>query len=401
MRWHFVLALAARTTQRRLRAGNAISYDYTRHGEDWNAGTCSSRERQSPIDFSSELFHAPPTGELFFNYQLVSAGFEIANTGNTFFADFAGLGYGGLTYDNAWHNLFNINIHAESEHTFSGVHKPLELHMVHKRFDTAALVIVAVLVDALPPIGPRNASVVVDPGEQFFNPTLAFFTRQTPPVINQRVVSPASDLNQLDLHNLVDGGTFFSYFGSLTAPPCSETVTWFVRREPIMVSTNQYLLLRDTLYESTADFGNYRATMPVNGRTISVSAAKREKPPPERPLPGIPLGPNPRADRQQQSMEWSREALEVSTGATRYVKSLEERLRRAAYAHVLHVAPDLTATTPMPVFPEVSPADLKKALAGVAQSLADSATDAVSAAKAQIANEARAAGAVEVDSPRR
>jgi carbonic anhydrase len=395
MRWHFVLALAARTSKHRLRA-EAQGYDYTQHGEDWIGGTCSSRERQSPIDFSSELFHEPPTGTIFFNYQPVSSSFEIANTGNSLFADFAGLGYGGLSYDSHWYNLFNINIHAESEHTFSGVHKPLELHMVHKRFDSAALIVVAVMIDALPPIGPRNATPVVDPGEQFFNPTLAFLTRQ-PPVINQRVVSMASDLNQLDLNDFVEGGTFFSYFGSLTAPPCSETVTWFVRREPIMASTNQYLLLHDALYESTAGFGNARTTMPVNGRTISVAAAKREKPPPEQPIPGIPLGPNPRADRQQQASEWSREALEVATGATNYVKSLDERLRAAAYAHVMHLAPDLTATTPMPIIPELSPADIKKAMAHVAQSIADSATDAVAEAKAQIARESRDIGAAEVD----
>ena len=45
-------------------------------------------------------------------------------------ADFSGLGYGGVTYENSWYNLLNVNLHAESEHTFSGVHKPMELHMV-------------------------------------------------------------------------------------------------------------------------------------------------------------------------------------------------------------------------------------------------------------------------------
>ena len=27
-----------------------------------------------------------------------------------------------ITYENAWYNLMNINIHAESEHTFKGLH---------------------------------------------------------------------------------------------------------------------------------------------------------------------------------------------------------------------------------------------------------------------------------------
>ena len=38
---------------------------------------------------------------------------------------------------------------------------------------------------------------------------------------------------------LVQGGTFLEYAGSLTAPPCSEIVTWFVRRDPLMASDDQ------------------------------------------------------------------------------------------------------------------------------------------------------------------
>merc|ERR1719424_742366 len=63
----------------------------------------------------------------------------------------------------------------------------------------------------------------------------------------------------------------------------------------------------------------------------------------------------------------------------------------------MHLAPDLTATTPMPQIAELSPADIKKAMAHVAQSIADSATDAVAEAKAEIARQSRQAGAAEVD----
>ena len=72
---------------------------------------------------------------------------------------------------------------------------------------------------------PPNATSI-DPAEPDYNPTVQFFTAQTPPVINQRVVSMASDLNQLDLNKLLEGGVFFEYAGSLTAPPCAEIVKY-------------------------------------------------------------------------------------------------------------------------------------------------------------------------------
>ena len=52
--WHYVLALAAARTTSRLRAGAGdLAFDYSHHGEDWVQGSCASRERQSPIDFTS------------------------------------------------------------------------------------------------------------------------------------------------------------------------------------------------------------------------------------------------------------------------------------------------------------------------------------------------------------
>lgn len=34
-------------------------------------------------------------------------------------------------------------------------------------------------------------------------------------------------------------GRFYTYLGSLTTPPCSETVTWFIFPEPLPVSPAQ------------------------------------------------------------------------------------------------------------------------------------------------------------------
>jgi carbonic anhydrase len=43
------------------------------------------------------------------------------------------------------------------------------------------------------------------------------------------------NVNQL----LPEEKTYFTYMGSLTTPPCSENVLWFVMKNPILVSEEQ------------------------------------------------------------------------------------------------------------------------------------------------------------------
>merc|ERR1719277_2180808 len=70
--------------------------------------------------------------------------FDMQNNGRTYSADLGGMGYGGIAHEDAWYDLMNVNVHAVSEHTVAGQHTPAELHIVHKRFDGDALLIVAV-----------------------------------------------------------------------------------------------------------------------------------------------------------------------------------------------------------------------------------------------------------------
>merc|ERR1719161_2405627 len=132
-------------------AERSFAYDYSQHGLNWKQGVCTSRMRQSPVNFRDMTM--PATGKLAYNYARMSSSFEVANNGHTISIDFAGLGLGGITYEGAWYNLMNLNFHAKSEHTFMGVHMPVELHMVHKKFDSGDLLIVAVpLTAATPPV---------------------------------------------------------------------------------------------------------------------------------------------------------------------------------------------------------------------------------------------------------
>lgn len=76
--------------------------------------------------------------------------------------------------------------------------------------------------------------------------------------------------------------SFFRYSGSLTKPPCSEQVEWFVMRYPGEVSAGQLNLLKQYgLTNANIAPSNIRNTQPLNGRSysLSVTAPCPELPP--------------------------------------------------------------------------------------------------------------------------
>lgn len=214
---------------------------------------------------------------------------------------------------------------------------------------------------------------------------------------NAKAVVPVDSLSPLDLNNLLRQGTFFEYAGSTTAPPCAECVTWFVRREPIIASDMQVRFMRDGIFRMTADFGNFRSAMPLNGRQVAVRQGVMEEPPPRPVENSIPLGPNPRTDREFRAMKWATDALKVAKSATDYVKDLDARLRGAAQAHANALAPGFTPVhmaTPAPMAHQAGapqPIDIAKTAESMAKTIAQAAKQAISSATQQISIEAKSA----------
>ncbi len=56
----------------------------------------------------------------------------------------------------------------------------------------------------------------------------------------------------------------YRYRGSLTTPPCSEGVSWFVAAEPIKLSADQIATFTSIF------LGNNRPIQPLNDRTVFV-----------------------------------------------------------------------------------------------------------------------------------
>jgi carbonic anhydrase len=76
------------------------------------------------------------------------------------------------------------------------------------------------------------------------------------------LIDLAFDMNA----NLPADRTYFAYTGSLTTPPCTENVQWFIFKEPITVSLEQVEILKKLM-----PLNNYRTEQARNDRPILIS----------------------------------------------------------------------------------------------------------------------------------
>ncbi|KAG8325358.1 hypothetical protein J6590_069246 [Homalodisca vitripennis] len=65
-----------------------------------------------------------------------------------------------------------------------------------------------------------------------------------------------------------DRSTFFRYQGSLTTPPCSETVKWTVMQSKVPISSDQIKTFRQVSSESGKLEHNYRRLQEINKRDV-------------------------------------------------------------------------------------------------------------------------------------
>ncbi|MEJ2539532.1 MAG: carbonic anhydrase family protein [Gemmatimonadota bacterium] len=208
---------------------------------------CAAGEAQSPIDLTR-----PSVGELPEVTLDVPSDQEVEvlnqegvvnalDNGHTVQINVGGgetLEVGGKTY-----SLVQFHFHAPSEHTLDGEHFPMEMHFVHEA-DDGALAVVGLFVEE----GAENPSVAsiwerlaAAPGSEA--------TVRIPPEFGQNLFSGEST------------GAYY-YSGSLTTPPCSEGVSWYVRRTPTELSAGQI-----EAFTAVYDHNN-RPVQPLNDRML-------------------------------------------------------------------------------------------------------------------------------------
>lgn len=163
---------------------------------------------------------------------------------------------GRLTIGNDLYPLIQYHFHAPSEHQIGVKTFPAELHLVHIRED-GKIAVLGVLLEE----GEANPAfqTILDKVSHHSG----VLNSDTGIVINPKSLLP-DDLSHFD-----------TYAGSLTTPPCSEGVNWFVFAEPVTISSDQLEQLKGffpDLYDGSLDGytnGNARFTQDLNGRVVT------------------------------------------------------------------------------------------------------------------------------------
>ncbi|MCT4666055.1 MAG: carbonic anhydrase family protein [Flavobacteriales bacterium] len=151
-----------------------------------------------------------------------------------------------LSFEGSEYLLKQIHFHEPSEHTIDGIRYPMEIHLVHQN-KQKEFVVLGILVKeglASEPFNFLESYLPVKAGET-------------------KIVNQSFDLNK----NLPENKTFFHYEGSLTTPPCTETVDWVVFQNPISISVEQVKILQMLMPHN-----NYRNEQPINSRVITKSS---------------------------------------------------------------------------------------------------------------------------------
>ena len=196
--------------------------------------------RQSPVDIVTSKAALQSAAPLEASYQDTSL--EILNNGHTIEDDYHDGGT--LTLDRRPFHLAQFHFHAPSEHTVDGQHAPMEVHLVHEDASGELAVI----------------GILVREGRE--HPELAKLLPHLPKTAGRTEAVEGTAVNASRLFPASHAS--YRYTGSLTTPPCTEDVSWFVLQESIEASAEQIAAFRALIQ------GNNRPTQPLNGRTIAL-----------------------------------------------------------------------------------------------------------------------------------
>lgn len=198
---------------------------------------CKAGRQQSPIHL---IWSRPVTGSKLpsFNYKM--SNLSLLDNGHAIQINVASGNtamLGGQKYE-----LKSIHFRTSSEHSLSGNILPMEVQYLHRneQGQTAMVSFFAIegqehkMISALLPFLPNKKGQSVELNKLF---------------------DPISLLPKKFHH--------YSYKGSLTTPPCTENVKWFVLNTPVSFSRDQILQFRQ-VYSV-----NNRPIQPLNGRKVT------------------------------------------------------------------------------------------------------------------------------------
>ncbi len=198
--------------------------------------TCKTGHSQSPVNIVGAQSADLPA--IHFEYK--PSALHIINNGHTIeilYAPGSFIRVGDKRYE-----LKQFHFHHPSEETINGKHSPLELHLVHADAN-GHLAVVSVLLE-----------------EGSANPLVETLWARAPKTAGPEKHDDTLQINAADLLPANHG--YFTFAGSLTTPPCTEGVSWFVLKTPLTISKKQVATFAEIYpYDE-------RPTQSLNGRTV-------------------------------------------------------------------------------------------------------------------------------------
>lgn len=193
-------------------------------------------KNQSPINLTG--FIKSDLKPIKFAYQ--AGGSEVVNNGHTIQMNFMSGSH--IMIDHTQFDLKQVHFHAPSENQINGKSYPLEGHFVHADKD-GNLSVVAVMFQE----GAENKS-------------LANIWNVMPKEADQKM---AMEKPMAGDKLMPKKRAYYRFNGSLTTPPCSEGVRWFVMKAPVSVSKEQVEAFAHVIHHP-----NNRPVQAVNARPV-------------------------------------------------------------------------------------------------------------------------------------
>ncbi|KAJ5263399.1 hypothetical protein N7478_011004 [Penicillium angulare] len=213
----------------------ANSFNYTNlggplnwYGLDSANSACSTGKFQSPINIETDEisyaaansvhFHVPKADNA--KFENLGSGLEVVLTNGTLSAN-------GTSY-----KLAQFHFHTPSEHRINNEYYPMEVHFVFE--NTAGAIAVVGFVFELSQFGYSTP---------LFDSVFAHIDDIATP-------GTYTKTDQLDFSGLtqhLNSHGIYQYSGSLTTPPCSESVAWFLSTEPLPLNVQSYNAVKHIL----------------------------------------------------------------------------------------------------------------------------------------------------------
>ncbi len=221
-------------------------WGYTGHGNpsEWGELSekykmCSDGKNQSPINISVTDSKDTDLKDIAFSYTTKSN--SVINNGHTVQVNIdAG---STIMIDGIAFELKQFHFHSPSENQIDGKNFPLEAHFVHLDKE-GNIAVVALMFEE----GKANAAL-----EKVWSKLPLKAEEKTTLSLS------ADDVNAL----LPDTKEYYRFSGSLTTPPCSEGVRWFVMKKPVTISKEQVEKFTHTMHHA-----NNRPIQKMNARKV-------------------------------------------------------------------------------------------------------------------------------------